>query len=195
MRKMAALTGVLVAWALSGEALAGGNLVVNGGFETGDFSDWNYTSVDDFSFVGTKFVHSGSYAAFFGDLQQDGGGSISQSLATNIGTTYALSFWFAGNGDSPSGFSATVGGNTVYKVTDPPYDADYKLYTFYFTATASSTLLKFTEYDNVSYINLDDVSVVTASSVPEPTSMIPLGIGMATLVGYISYRRRALADH
>lgn len=36
---------------------------------------------------------------------------------------------------------------------------------------------------------------VAFAAVPEPTSMIPLGIGMVTLAGYTSYRRRCSNDH
>jgi hypothetical protein len=36
---------------------------------------------------------------------------------------------------------------------------------------------------------------VAFAAVPEPTSMIPLGIGMATLAAYTSYRRRSSDDH
>lgn len=191
MRTMVALVGLVVGCG-SMNSQAASELVVNGGFESGDFSNWNYTSLDGFSFVDTGFAHSGSYAAFFGDLQQDGGGSISQSLATVANATYVLSFWFAGDGDIPSGFSAIVGGNTLYQVTNPPFDVNYNLHTFDFTATSSVTLLEFTAYDNASYINLDDVSVVpfVSGSVPEPTSMIPLGIGLVAITGYTWYRRK-----
>ena len=169
------------------EANGGYNLVSNGDFETGDFTDWNYTSKDGFSYVDTGFSQSGSYAAFFGDTQADGGGSISQLLATSSGAGYVFTFWFAGDGDNPSGFAAIVGGNTVFQLTNPPYDTNYNLYTFAFTATSTSTLIQFDEYDDVGYINLDNVSVEFAS-VPEPTSIIPLGIGMLTLTGYTVYR-------
>jgi hypothetical protein len=188
MRTIMILAGIITGYSMAGlDAFAGFNLVANGDFETGDFSNWNYTSQDGFSFVGTGFAESGSYAAFFGDLQEDGGGSISQSLATTAGTSYVLSFWFAGNGDTPSGFSAIVGGNTVYQVTNPSYDGSYANYTFNFTASGNSTLLEFDAYDNVSYINLDNISV-TSVSVPEPSSMIPLAIGMGTLAGCTAYR-------
>lgn len=188
IRTLAVVAGMVAAYSMAAqEAFAGYNLVANGDFETGDFSNWNYTSQDSFSFVGTGFAESGSYAAFFGDLQEDSGGSISQSLATVAGTQYLFSFWFAGNGDNPSGFSAILGGDTFYQVTNPPYDSNYVNYIYEFTATSNSTLLEFNAYDDVSYINLDNVSV-TPLSVPEPASMMLFGIGMVTLAGYSVFR-------
>ena len=189
MRTMVTLAGLLLTWGAIGGDIASADLVVNGGFETGDFSDWNYTSVDGFSFVDIGFPHGGLYAAFFGDLQEDGGGSISQSLTTTVGSSYVLSFWFAGDGDTPSGFSAIVGGNVLYQVTNPSFDANYNLYTFDFTAASASTLLQFTEYDDPGYINLDDVSVVPSATVPEPTSMVTLVLGVVILSCYSGCRR------
>ena len=187
MRATSAIACVVLASVAPG-GHASADLVVNGDFETGDFSNWAYTSQDGYSFVDGGFVHGGDYAAWFGDLQEDGGGSISQTLATTAGTAYVLSFWFAGDGDTPSGLTAIVGGNTLYEVTNPPLSF-YDLYTFDFVASGTSTLLEFDAYDDPSYINLDDVSVIPAA-VPEPASMAFLGIGAAILASYTGFRRR-----
>jgi hypothetical protein len=174
--------------------VASADLVLNGGFETGDFTDWNYTSQDHYSYMGIDFPQSGKYGAVLGDFSGDGGGSISQSLATTAGTTYVLSFWFAGDGDPPSGFRAVVGGNRLFQVVDPPYDNNYNLYSFNFTATSPSTLLEFDEYDDEDSMYLDNVSVVPAAAVPEPAGMILLGIGSMTLAGYHVHRGRKSSD-
>ena len=43
--------------------------------------------------------------------------------------------------------------------------------------------------------NQGQISSPSVASIPEPTSMIPLGIGMASLAGYAGYRWRTSADH
>ena len=43
------------------------NLIVNGGFETGNFSGWTHSTLDDNSLGVDSFApHSGLDAAFFG---------------------------------------------------------------------------------------------------------------------------------
>lgn len=52
---------------VAGQARAG-NLIVNGGFETGNFSGWTTTPTSSGSnfFVDSRAPHTGSYDAFFG---------------------------------------------------------------------------------------------------------------------------------
>src|SRR5208283_5928083 len=75
---------------LSGQA----NLVVNGGFETGDFTDWTVTGggnfVDDGSSSGIT-PHTGNYVAEFGASGEID--YLSQTLSTTHGASYLLSFW------------------------------------------------------------------------------------------------------
>jgi hypothetical protein len=178
---------------VSGGRTLAGELVVNGGFETGDFTGWTLIGAPSNNFVGTDFPHSGIYDAVFG--QSGSLGSLSQTLATTIDTPYTLSFWFAGDGDTPSEFTASIGGKLLLDLVNPPLDTTYHQYIYDFTATSTSTVLSFGFRDDVFFINLDDVSVVPATAVPEPTSMIPLGIGMASLAGYAGYRWRTSAGH
>src|SRR5208283_8994 len=83
----------------------GTNIVVNGGFETGDFTGWTETgdnparcfpavSVENLgptSFcppsVNTMPPHSGEYLAFFNYAPSVGVGTISQTLSTTSGAT------------------------------------------------------------------------------------------------------------
>jgi PKD repeat protein len=78
---------------------AAGNIVSNGGFETGGFSGWNTsgnfasTSVN----TGSVYAHSGTYGAILGPVGSLG--YLSQTLTTTPGTSYLLSFWL----NSPDG--------------------------------------------------------------------------------------------
>ena len=88
--------------------------VGNGGFETGDLTDWTLVgstelvfalAADDVDVAGTAalpgqpdglFVHSGLYGAYLGEWAWDGYpavGSLSQTVATTASQQYLVSFW------------------------------------------------------------------------------------------------------
>lgn len=183
---------VLTAVALSAGAAgtASADVVVNGGFETGDFTGWTFNGDLVNNFVAGGFVHGGNFAAWFGEI--GGLGTLSQTLVTTPGQAYDLSFWFAGDGDSPSQLIASVNGNQLLNLVDPAFDPDYVKYTYSFTATGAATPLVFSFRDDDFFINLDDVSVVAA--VPEPSPVVLLGVaGLAALVVSRLRRRPAAA--
>ncbi|HUD84130.1 MAG TPA: protease pro-enzyme activation domain-containing protein, partial [Candidatus Saccharimonadales bacterium] len=82
-------------------AVPGGQLVQNGGFETGSFSSWTETGnfADASVNSNSTAVHSGNYGAFLGAAGSLG--YLSQSLPTVAGQLYLLSLWL----DSPDGIS------------------------------------------------------------------------------------------
>ena len=105
IKHLAACAALAFCLAGSGRALAGGNLVVNGGFETGDFTDWLLRGDSVFTFVGSDLPHSGKYAADLGTSVQGGVVSIEQSLSTIPGKPYLLSFWLENDGGTPNSFA------------------------------------------------------------------------------------------
>jgi hypothetical protein len=74
----------------------GPNLIVNGGFEAGDFTGWTTTPAASGSNFGVEyrnFRHSGDYSASFHGQTEDSFDSISQALVTVPGLTYTVDFW------------------------------------------------------------------------------------------------------
>ena len=149
-----------------------GELVVNGGFETGNFSGWSQSG-DVGLFYGspqlfiTQAAHTGNNAAAFGSVQADG--TISQNLTTVVGQTYTLDFWLANLSGGPNDFTAKIGGVTeLHLVNDAAQP--YTHYTYTFTATSTSTPIEFDFMQQPSEWHLDDVSVapVSGSSPPPP---------------------------
>src|SRR3974390_1570904 len=89
MRRLVFLLFVLTVTALNVPAT---ELVVNGGFETGDFTGWTLSgnSTIPYMEVNQFVVLSGIWTAQLGSVGSDG--FLSQFLNTIPGTTYTLSY-------------------------------------------------------------------------------------------------------
>jgi PKD repeat protein len=148
-------------------------LVLNGGFENGNFFGWTladsglygYDLVDTFN-QSTEDIqpHTGSY---FARLGQSGSlGYLSQTLGTTPGAKYLLSFWLNNpDGLTPNQFLVSWNGTTIFSRTNfsatgnSPAAAWTNLQ-FVVTATATNTVLQFGFRDDPAAFGLDDISVV-----------------------------------
>lgn len=168
--------------------------VLNGGFETGDFSDWTLSSSatpSNTTVTGDPtYVHGGAYGAKLGPSGSDG--FLSQMLTTTPGQAYDISFYLESinnptNGSTPNDFSMTFGSATLLpSATIAPQS--YTLYKYSgVVATSDTTNLAFGFRDDPSYLGLDDVSVTASdpSAAPEPSSRAGLaliGLGLTGLM-------------
>jgi len=187
------------------------NLITNGGFEqpTPLPHNWGEEFSAGSSGIPGWAVVSGSVdiqgASWFDpyqgaqslDLDGSHPGSIEQSFATTVGTTYQLSFAYANNPDSRGTFNgpqtadvtvADSGGTTLLSSTvthtgSTPKAMNYEIFTGTFVADTTTATLKFTSTDP-SYSNngiaLDAVSVSlssaqTLTALTASTASAPLG--------------------
>jgi hypothetical protein len=143
------------------------NIVQNGGFETGDFSDWTLVGdtvtihsvcnivATDADYPG--LVHSGSFGAFLG--QSGYLATLSQVLPTTPGQSYLVSFWLdnliAGNYQQ---FNAVWSGTNLATLISPP-SFTWSNFLFAVTANDTNATLEFDAENDPNYFGFDDVSV------------------------------------
>lgn len=153
----------------------GQNIVQNGGFETGDFTDWTLTTNGFGTFVDSSSgksgipPHSGNYFAALG--QPSNVGFISQLLPTIPGQSYLLSLWFNSTNvsqlpqsgvtvNTPNQFIVSWNGAHLFnQVNVPPIATGWTNMQFIVTATGTNTVLQFGERVDPWYLGLDDVNV------------------------------------
>ncbi len=176
----------LVALGLTGPAHS--SIVMNGGFETGDFTGWTPTANSRFDGVGTG-PHSGAFAAFFGSTFSEIG--IFQSLPTVTGADYVFSFWLTNPGGGSDLANISWNGTDVFAISTPEGATDPALpwtqFSYSVHATGTSTPIQFLFQNSSTFFRLDDISVVQVAAAPEPSNHV-VAIGAALLGGSAGLR-------
>lgn len=200
MNRMLNYTGALAALVLVASPATAAELVLNGGFETGDFAGWNVTgSNTNYTWVGGGWVNSGKYAAYFGPVGSIG--SISQSLSTVAGQSYEISFYLQNGVAGTNSFDVFFGGGPAVINYDNLGATPWTRLSFTTVATAADTLLQFSFRNDPALFYLDDVSVrsiglegpISAAPEPESWAMMIVGFGLVGFALRNSKRRSRLS--
>jgi hypothetical protein len=140
-----------------------------------------------------------------GDASNSDTEGVAQTVATNVGDEYTLSFW-VGNVFDPSGIfgitstadvseNGTSLGAFENSCTTCTTTLTWQLFTTTFTATSTATTVQFLNGDpgsdnsnGLDNVSLADDGPAGPSPTPEPASLLLLGSGLMSLAGFA--RRR-----
>src|SRR5579883_2466706 len=157
-------SGPQVASLTNGHETAGGNLIQNGGFESG-LTGWTNGGAGPVLVVGNPHTGSGSASI----IQGSGDSTLSQTVDTVAGEHYVLDFWLMNMTGSNNDFSVSWNGTTLDSYTNipatftPPTTDTYIEHEYTVVGTGGPVTLTFAgnDHDNgpSASLHLDDVSL------------------------------------
>ena len=134
-----------------------GDIVLNGDFETGDFTSWTLAGDTNLNYVtsSANFVYNGDYGAALG--QGGAPGTLSQKVEINTNQLYLLSFWWANLGPSgASQFKVSFNGTNLLAQSNIASFGGVNQQ-FIVSSPVETNLLQFSFQNNGGYFALDYV--------------------------------------
>lgn len=167
------------------------NLVMNGDFETGDFTGWGKKG--HYISVGTSGYNGSNHTADLGTVGEVLGSLSQVGLLTIPGLEYEFSFILASSGGYPNEFRAVVNGVTLAsEVSGRSYP--FTQYTFTFVADVLPTTIEFFARNDPGAFSLDNVSL-ELTPVPEPSTLLLLGLGLLVASRLGKNQRQSVLGH
>jgi hypothetical protein len=140
--------------------------ILNGGFETGTFTNWTQNGGSDTVVSTSPYVHSGTYGAKLKTLNGTLG-FLSQTLTTIPGAAYSISFWMEYSPvvgrNNPNEFHVSWNGNMLFDETNVMTAINWTNIQLTATATSTTTTLQFGFRNDFFDFGLDDISVSAAT--------------------------------
>jgi hypothetical protein len=161
--------------------------IINGGFETGDFTGWTVDPHPSFpEYIVTSPVHSGTFAAQIAGFSSSPD-TLSQTVSTTLGQHYTLSFWReVDDGNRVTSLALSWDNVTIFSELNNGAQP-YTQFSFDVVGTGSDTLV-FTTANDPSFTYLDDVSL-TATATPVPSTLVMSSIFLGICCVVWSYGR------
>lgn len=119
-------------------------------------------------------------------------GRVSQNVATTPGQAYELSFQFGSSTrwGRPASIIVTAGTSSQSFISAPiGGDDDWQPLSMMFIASSASTRIAFEGGLSTDYVGLDQVSIKEAKTVPEPSTLLVLTIGLMVMAPLAPQRR------